>query len=224
MRTTITQGAFAHSINGRIVSAGTWTSVARTTVPRPPSQVAQLTSRGTTMNRLGWAARGGGSILAGISGGIEQWRTDAGRTDLTTTDRVGRAAGVGTYMAGAAMAGAMIGSVIPVGGTLAGRRGRRGRRPRGGRCREQHRAREGVRRQRGPGDRERRRGRLRRRREGIETGLREAGEFIEGTGERISEGVSELADHVPDIDVDIDWAARSAPWAPTSAPPATRTP
>ena len=42
-------------------------------------------------------------------------------------------------------------------------------------------------------------------REGVETGLREAGEFMEGAGERISEGVSELADHVPDIDMpDID--------------------
>lgn len=42
-------------------------------------------------------------------------------------------------------------------------------------------------------------------REGIETGLRETGEFLEGTGERISEGVSDLADHLPDMpDVDID--------------------
>jgi len=50
----------------------------------------------------------------------DQWRDDAKHPDLTTTDRVGRAAGVGTYVGGAAIAGAAVGSVIPGLGTAAG--------------------------------------------------------------------------------------------------------
>jgi hypothetical protein len=204
-RTTITQGAFARSINGRIVSAGTWTSVTRTTVARPPSQVAQLSSRATTLNRLGWAARGGGSVLAGISGGFEQWHADSARTDLTTTDRVGRAAGVGTYMAGAALAGAAIGSVIPVGGTLAGAVVGAGVGLVVGSVAnsiepaKEFAANAGQVIANGVVDG------YNGAREGVETGLREADEFLDDTGERISEGISELGDHLPDLpDVDID--------------------
>ena len=41
--------------------------------------------------------------------------------------------------------------------------------------------------------------------EGVQTGLAEGREFIEGTGERIAEGVSGVADRVRDIDLpDID--------------------
>ena len=137
MRTTITQGAFAHSINGRIVSAGMWTSVTRTTVPRPPSQVAQLTSRATTMNRLGWAARGGGSVLAGISGGIEQWQTDVRpeRSDHHSYPRGPRRRR--GHVHGRRRDGGRHDRQRDPGRRHAGRGcGRRGRRPLGGRCRD----------------------------------------------------------------------------------------
>jgi uncharacterized protein YukE len=120
LRTTVTSGSWLTTAGGRLVSAGTFTRITQTLEPPPPGVVREATSAASRMSKLGWAARGGGVFLAGLSGGIEQWHTDAGRTDLTTTDRVGRAAGVGTYMAGAAATGAVIGSVIPGAGTLAG--------------------------------------------------------------------------------------------------------
>jgi hypothetical protein len=116
----VTSGSWLTTAGGRLVSAGTFTRITQTLEPPPPGVVREATSAASRMSKLGWAARGGGVFLAGLSGGIEQWHTDAGRTDLTTTDRVGRAAGVGTYMAGAAATGAVIGSVIPGAGTLAG--------------------------------------------------------------------------------------------------------
>jgi uncharacterized protein YukE len=120
LRTTVTTGSWLTTAGGRLVSAGTFTRITQTLEPPPPGVVSQATSAASRMSKLGWAARGGGVVLAGISGGVEQWHNDAGRTDLTTTDRVGRAAGVGTYMAGAAATGAVIGSVIPGAGTLTG--------------------------------------------------------------------------------------------------------
>jgi hypothetical protein len=210
--TTITHGAFARTINGRLVSAGTFTSITQRTTPRPPSQVAQLSSRASGLNRLGWAVRGGGSILAGISGGVEQWHADAGRSDLTTTDRVGRAAGVGTYMASAAMAGAIAGSFIPVGGTLAGAVVGAGVGLVVGAVANsiepakefaanagQAIANGAVDLYDGAVDT------YNDVKEGVQTGLAEGREFIEGTGERIAEGMSGVADRVRDIDLpDID--------------------
>ena len=62
---------------------------------------------------------GGGIAVA--SAGWDQWREDASNPNLTTTDRVGRAAGVGVYVGGAAVAGAAIGTMIfPGVGTVAG--------------------------------------------------------------------------------------------------------
>jgi hypothetical protein len=62
---------------------------------------------------------GGGIAIA--SAGWDQWREDASNPNLTTTDRVGRAAGVGVYVGGASVAGAAIGTMIfPGVGTVAG--------------------------------------------------------------------------------------------------------
>jgi hypothetical protein len=62
-----------------------------------------------------------GTGVSIASAGWDQWREDADNPNLTTTDRVGRAAGVGTYVGGAAAAGAIIGTaILPVGGTAAG--------------------------------------------------------------------------------------------------------
>jgi hypothetical protein len=61
----------------------------------------------------------GGAISVG-SAGWDQWRDDASNPNLTTTDRVGRSVGVGTYVGGAAIAGATVGSIVPVGGTAVG--------------------------------------------------------------------------------------------------------
>jgi hypothetical protein len=62
---------------------------------------------------------GGAAAIA--SAGWDQWREDAGNPNLTTTDRVGRAAGVGAYVGGASIAGAAIGTALfPGVGTVAG--------------------------------------------------------------------------------------------------------
>jgi len=62
-----------------------------------------------------------GGAVSIASAGWDQWRQDEGNPNLTTTDRVGRAAGVGTYVGGASIAGAVIGTAIfPGVGTVAG--------------------------------------------------------------------------------------------------------
>jgi hypothetical protein len=62
----------------------------------------------------------GGAVAVG-SAGWDQWREDANNPNLTTTDRVGRAAGVGMYVGGSAVAGAAIGTMLfPGVGTVAG--------------------------------------------------------------------------------------------------------
>jgi hypothetical protein len=53
----------------------------------------------------------GGAIAIG-SAGWDQYREDASNPNLTQTDRVGRAAGVGVYVGGASIAGAAIGTAI----------------------------------------------------------------------------------------------------------------
>jgi hypothetical protein len=94
---------------------------------------ASLTSRTTTVidadllaqaGRFGTAGKAlpiiGGALAMG-SAGWDQWREDASNPNLTTTDRVGRAAGVGVYVGGASVAGAAIGTAIfPGVGTVAG--------------------------------------------------------------------------------------------------------
>ena len=120
VRTVVTQGSFLMTVNGRPAAWGAFTNINRSLVPPPPGVVSQANAAAQRMTTISKYAKRGGVVLAGISGGIEQWHNDAGRTDLTTTDRVGRAAGVGTYMGGAALAGAAIGSVVPGAGTVAG--------------------------------------------------------------------------------------------------------
>jgi hypothetical protein len=61
-----------------------------------------------------------GTLAGMASAGYDQWHDDAGNRNLTTTDRTGRAIGVGTYVGGAAAIGAAVGSIVPVGGTLVG--------------------------------------------------------------------------------------------------------
>jgi phage-related tail protein len=62
-----------------------------------------------------------GGVLAIGSAGWDQWRADASNPNLSTTDRVGRSAGVGVYVGGASIAGAAIGTAIfPGVGTVAG--------------------------------------------------------------------------------------------------------
>jgi hypothetical protein len=74
-----------------------------------------------------WAGWAGGVVSIGTAG-LDQWMRDSGRTDLDTTERVGRAAYRGTVAGGAAWAGAVagaevggaIGSVLPGPGTVVG--------------------------------------------------------------------------------------------------------
>jgi hypothetical protein len=120
LRTSVTRATYLTTINGRPAAWGSFTRITQTLEPPPPGIVRESTLAASRMSKLGWAARGGGVALAGVSGFVDQWHEDSGRTDLTTTDRVGRSAGVGTYMMGAAATGAVIGSVIPVGGTITG--------------------------------------------------------------------------------------------------------
>ena len=101
----------------------------------PSRAVPDDAARAQWAGRAKWIGRGGNVLAVGASG-LDQWMEDSGRTDLTTTDRVGRTAGAATFvggvsvaggMAGAALgakggavAGAAIGSVIPIVGTGAG--------------------------------------------------------------------------------------------------------
>ena len=73
-----------------------------------------------------WGKAGRALPVVGTVAGIgttawDQWRADARNPNLTTTDRVGRSAGVGIYVGGAAAGGAAIGTMLfPGVGTLAG--------------------------------------------------------------------------------------------------------
>jgi uncharacterized protein YukE len=120
VRTVVTTGSYMTMVNGRPASWGAFTRVTQTLEPPPPGVVREANAAAQRMTTVSKYAKGGGVVLAGISGAVEQWHNDAGRSDLTTTDRVGRAAGVGTYMGGAAMAGAAIGSIVPGAGTVTG--------------------------------------------------------------------------------------------------------
>jgi hypothetical protein len=53
-----------------------------------------------------------GGALTVASAGWDQWREDAENPDLTTTDRVGRAAGAGVWIGGATMTGAWVGATV----------------------------------------------------------------------------------------------------------------
>jgi hypothetical protein len=82
---------------------------------------AGLLAKAGTWSRAGKAIPYVGGAVAVGSAGWDQWREDAKNPNLTTTDRVGRAAGVGAYVGGAAVGGAMIGSMLfPGVGTVAG--------------------------------------------------------------------------------------------------------
>jgi hypothetical protein len=105
----------------------------------PSQTVPDEAARAQWAGRAKWIGRGG-HVLAFGAAGLDQWVRDGGRTDLTTTDRVGRTAGAATVVGGASVAGGMagaaagfaggakagaviggaIGSVIPGAGTLAG--------------------------------------------------------------------------------------------------------
>jgi phage tail tape-measure protein len=91
--------------------------------------------------RAEWLAKSkmftrGGAVLTYGASALDQVMEDSGRSDLSTTDKVGRAAGASAYVGsvslaggaagawagaeGGAVAGGAIGSVIPVVGTAAG--------------------------------------------------------------------------------------------------------
>ena len=88
--------------------------------PRPRSSTRTCSPRGT------WGKAGRALPVVGTVAGIgtaawDQWRVDASNPNRTTTDRVGRSAGVGIYVGGAAAGGAAIGTMLfPGVGTLAG--------------------------------------------------------------------------------------------------------
>jgi uncharacterized protein YukE len=73
-----------------------------------------------------WGKAGRALPVIGTVTGIgtaawDQWRADSRNPNLTTTDRVGRSAGVGIYVGGAAAGGAALGTLIfPGPGTLVG--------------------------------------------------------------------------------------------------------
>jgi hypothetical protein len=93
------------------------------TASRTPTTVidADTLARSGKYLKAGKALPYVGGALAIGGAGWDQWRDDAKNPDLSTTDRAGRAVGVGTYVGGASIAGATIGTMIlPVGGTAAG--------------------------------------------------------------------------------------------------------
>jgi uncharacterized protein YukE len=82
---------------------------------------SELLARAGTWGKAGKAIPVVGTGIGVASAGWDQWRKDAENPNLTTTDRVGRSAGVGIYVGGAAAGGAAIGTMIfPGVGTLAG--------------------------------------------------------------------------------------------------------
>jgi hypothetical protein len=82
---------------------------------------AGLLAKAGTWSKAGKAIPYVGGAVVVASAGWDQWREDAKNPNLTTTDRVGRAAGVGAYVGGASLAGAAIGTMLfPGVGTVAG--------------------------------------------------------------------------------------------------------
>ena len=82
---------------------------------------ADLLAQAGRWGRAGKAIPVIGGGVAMLSAGWDQWREDTSNPNLTTTDRVGRATGVGVYVGGAAVAGAAIGTMLfPGVGTVAG--------------------------------------------------------------------------------------------------------
>lgn len=72
------------------------------------------TAESEDLMRLSRVGKFGGPLVSGTIGGVEQWHEDAADPKLTTTDRVGRAGGVGAATAAGALGGAAIGSLVPV--------------------------------------------------------------------------------------------------------------
>jgi hypothetical protein len=102
---------------GGTVLTESWTATAgRTTVID-----ASLLAKAGQYGKVGKAIPIVGGAVAIGSAGWDQWRDDSSNPNLTTTDRVGRATGVGVYVGGASIAGAAIGTAIfPGVGTVAG--------------------------------------------------------------------------------------------------------
>lgn len=82
---------------------------------------AATLSKAAKFGKAGKALPIVGGAAAIASAGWDQWREDSSNPNLTTTDRVGRSAGVGVYVGGASIAGAAIGTALfPGVGTVAG--------------------------------------------------------------------------------------------------------
>jgi uncharacterized protein YukE len=97
-----------------LVSYASRSTTVRGPSPSTVSQAARWTRFGRALPVVG--------TLAGMgSAAYDQWRQDLSNPNLSTTDRVGRAGGVGVYVGGAAAAGAAIGTFFfPGVGTVAG--------------------------------------------------------------------------------------------------------
>jgi hypothetical protein len=84
----------------------------------------QATEASEDLERLSRAGRFTGPVLTGLLAGADQYMEDSSDPDLTQTDKVGRAVGVGTATATGAVVGAEIGgtvgSIIPGAGTVVG--------------------------------------------------------------------------------------------------------
>jgi hypothetical protein len=95
-----------------------WTRVSRTT--------DTVIDASTLASAAKWGKVGKALPIVGTAAGMgsaawDQWNADASNPSYTSTDRVGRAAGVGVYVGGAAAGGAALGTMIfPGVGTLAG--------------------------------------------------------------------------------------------------------
>lgn len=112
----LTMGAFRTTINGRPALV---TYASRTTAEIGPT--AETIATAGRWAKLSKGIPVAGTVIGMGSAGWDQWRADSSNANLTTTDRVGRAAGVGVYVGGAAAAGGAIGTMIfPGVGTLAG--------------------------------------------------------------------------------------------------------
>jgi uncharacterized protein YukE len=82
---------------------------------------ADLLARAGNWGKAGRALPVFGTVAGIGTAAWDQWRVDSRNPNLTTTDRVGRSAGVGIYVGGAAAGGAAIGTMLfPGVGTLAG--------------------------------------------------------------------------------------------------------
>jgi uncharacterized protein YukE len=100
------------------------TTLVQSIVMQPTTRTvidADLLARSGTWGKAGRALPVFGTALGIGTAAWDQWRLDSRNPNLTTTDRVGRSAGVGIYVGGAAAGGAALGTLIfPGVGTLAG--------------------------------------------------------------------------------------------------------